>query len=285
MSRGKLIASLAVISCALVVVLGLSARSFPLKRAPLQTASPTTEGVVARAVSGGVADSISGGVAGGVSGGITGAVVGGVTRGVVGGVLGAHNSSDIPQVDSSTVWIDTVKRGPMVRQVRGLGKLVQAAGSTGPVAEVTLPSIMIADVKPGQNASVASRKGPLANGHVISIGSSGSADTRTVDIALDTKPEGAEANLDVDATIDIEKIDNALQVGRPVHGVANKEVSLFKLDNNGTDATRVTVKLGRASVSSIEILAGLKEGDQIILSDMAQVGNAQHIHLVGTHQQ
>jgi HlyD family secretion protein len=30
----------------------------------------------------------------------------------------------VPSVDRSTVWIDTVKRGPMVRQVRGLGTLV-----------------------------------------------------------------------------------------------------------------------------------------------------------------
>src|SRR5881628_1849237 len=30
----------------------------------------------------------------------------------------------VPSVDRSTVWIDSVKRGPMVRQVRGVGTLV-----------------------------------------------------------------------------------------------------------------------------------------------------------------
>ncbi len=271
MSRRKSIASLAVISCCLVVVLGLSAWSFPLKRAPLQSVSATTDAVVSGAISGGVAE--------GVSGGIVGGIAGGVTRGLVGGVLGAPASSDIPQVDVSSIFVDTVKRGPMVRQVRGLGKIVPASGSAKLVARITLPAAMTADVKPGQNASVASRQGPLTNGHVIGLGSAGSGDTRTIDIALDTKPEAAEANLDIDATIDIEKLDNVLQVGRPVQGVANKETSLFKLDSNGTDATRITVKFGRGSVDSIEVLAGLKEGDRIILSDMSQVGTADHIHL------
>jgi hypothetical protein len=182
-------------------------------------------------------------------------------------------------VDSSTLVIDTVKRGPMVRQVRGLGKLVRAAGSTNLIAQVTLPAFLTADVKAGQSASVASQKGPLSNGHVLSVGPSGSGDTRTIDIALDTKSEGADANLEIDASIDIEKIDSTLQVGRPVHGAANSETSLFRLDNNGTDATRINVKLGRASVNSIEILSGLKEGDRVIISDMSEVGNADHIHL------
>jgi HlyD family secretion protein len=138
---------------------------------------------------------------------------------------------------------------------------------------------LTADVKAGQSASVASQKGPLSNGHVLSVGPSGSGDTRTIDIALDTKSEGADANLEIDASIDIEKIDSTLQVGRPVHGAANSETSLFRLDNNGTDATRINVKLGRASVNSIEILSGLKEGDRVIISDMSEVGNADHIHL------
>ena len=211
-------------------------------------------------------------------------VTDGVTRGVVGGVLGAHTSSDIPQVDSSSIWIDTVTKGPMVRQVRGLGKLVRSTDSGNLIAQLTVPSFLVADIKPGQSASVEAQKGHLANGHVIGVGSSGSADTRTIDIALDTAPYAVDAGIEVDGTIDIETIENALQVHRPIHSVANKEIPIFKLDNNGTDANVVNVKFGRASVNSIEILAGLKAGDRIILSDLSQVGNAQHIHLVGTYQ-
>jgi beta-lactamase regulating signal transducer with metallopeptidase domain len=270
MSRRRLLVSLGVISCCLFIVVGLSAWSFPLKRAPRQSDSSPSNIIVP----GGPSDGISGGVSGGVAGGVTSGVTGGID-----GALTTHAPTDIPQVDSSTLVIDTVKRGPMVRQVRGLGKLVRAAGSTNLIAQVTLPAFLTADVKAGQSASVASQKGPLSNGHVLSVGPSGSGDTRTIDIALDTKSEGADANLEIDASIDIEKIDSTLQVGRPVHGAANSETSLFRLDNNGTDATRINVKLGRASVNSIEILSGLKEGDRVIISDMSEVGNADHIHL------
>jgi beta-lactamase regulating signal transducer with metallopeptidase domain len=280
MSRGKLIASFGVISCCLAAVVGLSAWSFPLKRAPLQSAPKT-------GVSGGVAGGVSGGVAGDVSGGVTGGVNGGVAGGVNGDVSGAVStraSSDIPNVDYSTIWIDTVKRGPMLRQVRGLGKLVRAEGSTNFVAQVTLPTGTTADVKPGQNASIATQKGPLAHGHVSSISPSTSGDTRTVDIALDSVPEGASAGLEVDGTIDIEKIDSVLQVGRPAHGAQNTGIPLFKIVNNGADAVRVYVKLGRTSVNTVEVLAGLKEGDKVILSDMSSVENAERIHLTdGQH--
>ncbi|HUC53602.1 MAG TPA: M56 family metallopeptidase [Candidatus Cybelea sp.] len=265
MSRGRLLASFAVISCCLAGVVGLCAWSFPMKLAPLESAPKTGDGV-----------------AGGISGGVTGGVSGGVTDGVssdVGGLVSARPSSDIPNVDYSTIWIDTVKRGPMQRQVRGLGKLVRGEGSTNFVAQVTLPTFLTADVKPGQNAAVATRKGSLANGHVSSISPSTSDDTRTVDIALDAVPEGTAAGLEVDGTIDIEKIDSVLQVGRPVHGAENTGIPLFKIVNNGADAVRIYVKLGRASVNTIEVLAGLEEGDRIILSDMSQFKNADRIHL------
>ena len=180
----------------------------------------------------------------------------------------------------------------MLRQVRGLGKLARAEGSTKFVAQVILPTAMTADVKPGQNATIATcgtaessfytivcdqRKGPVANGHVIRVGSYISSDARTVEIALDTVPE--QVSLEIEATIDIEKIDSVLQVGRPVHGAQNAEIPLFKIVNNGADAVRVSVKLGRASVNTIEVLTGLKEGDRIILSDMSQFESADRIHL------
>lgn len=151
MSRRRLLVSLGVISCCLFIVVGLSAWSFPLKRAPRQSDSSPSNIIVP----GGPSDGISGGVSGGVAGGVTSGVTGGID-----GALTTHAPTDIPQVDSSTLVIDTVKRGPMVRQVRGLGKLVRAAGSTNLIAQVTLPAFLTADVKAGQSASVASAKGP-----------------------------------------------------------------------------------------------------------------------------
>jgi HlyD family secretion protein len=76
-----------------------------------------------------------------------------------------------------------------------------------------------------------------------------------VDIALGIVPEGASAGLEVDGTIDIEKVDSVLHVGRPVHGTQNTGIPLFKIVNNGAEAVRIYVKLGRASVNTVEVLA------------------------------
>ena len=168
----------------------------------------------------------------------------------------------------------------MVRQVRGLGTLVRAEASSNLVARVSLPAFITVDVRPGQNAAIATRKGPLASGHVSRIGPSPSTDTRSVDIALDAVPDGVSAGLEVDATIDIEKLENVLNVGRPVHGAANSTISLFKIVNDGKEAVRVKVKLGRSSVNTIEVLDGLQVGDKVILSDMSTYDNADRIHLI-----
>jgi beta-lactamase regulating signal transducer with metallopeptidase domain len=216
--------------------------------------------------------------ASGISGGISGGVPGGVSGGVAGGVSSSR-SGDIPTVANDTIWTDTVKRGPMVRQVRGLGTLVRAEDSAGLVARIALPVVQTEDVKPNQNATIDTRKG-LVKGHVTGINASATDGTRTVYISLDSPlPEGAGPDLPIDATIDIEKLDNILYVGRPVHGAANSTISLFKLAKDGAEAERVNVKLGRSSVNAIEVLDGLKEGDKIILSDMSAYDTADRIHL------
>jgi multidrug efflux pump subunit AcrA (membrane-fusion protein) len=168
----------------------------------------------------------------------------------------------------------------MVRQVRGLGTLVRAEDPAGLVARVALPVVQAADVKPNQTATVSTRKGLLARGHVTGINASASDETLTVYVSLDGPlPEGAVADLQIDATIDIEKLDNILYVGRPVNGAANTSISLFKIVKDGAVAVRVNVKLGRSSVNTIEILDGLQSGDKIILSDMSAYDNADRIHL------
>src|SRR5438876_11204894 len=93
----------------------------------------------------------------------------------------------------------------MMRQVRGLGTLVRADGSTKLVARVTLPASMVVDVKPGQDALVETQEGPFAKGHVSSISPSASGDTRIVNVVLDAVSEGTSAGLKVDATINIER--------------------------------------------------------------------------------
>ena len=104
--------------------------------------------------------------------------------------------------------------------------------------------------------------------------------TVTVDVAIDQPlPQGARPDLSVDGTIEIENLKDVLYVGRPVHGQSGSTVGIFKLDEDGSDATRVNVKLGRSSVNTIEIIQGLKVGDKVILSDMSAWDNFDRIRL------
>jgi hypothetical protein len=83
----------------------------------------------------------------------------------------------------------------------------------------------------------------------------------------------------VDGTIDLERLDDVLYVGRPAFGQENSTISLFKLDPDEKGAVRVPVKVGRASVNSIQVLEGLREHDMVILSDMSRWDNAERIRL------
>jgi hypothetical protein len=77
----------------------------------------------------------------------------------------------------------------------------------------------------------------------------------------------------------LERLDNVLYVGRPAFGQENSTISLFKLDADGRGGVRVPVKVGRASVNSIQVIEGLKEGDSVILSDMSRYDNTERIRL------
>ena len=86
----------------------------------------------------------------------------------------------------------------------------------------------------------------------------------------------ARPDISVDGTIEIERLDNVLYVGRPAYGSANSKIEVFKLSGDGKEAVRVPVQLGRLSVNTAEIVTGLQVGDKVILSDTsAQDGYAK----------
>ena len=104
--------------------------------------------------------------------------------------------------------------------------------------------------------------------------------TRTVDAAiLGALPKGAVPDLSVEGTIELERMKDVLYVGKPVFGQPQSTVSLFKLGPDGKIATRTQVKFGRTSVTYIEILEGLKVGDQVLLSDMSAYDGQDRIEL------
>jgi HlyD family secretion protein len=138
---------------------------------------------------------------------------------------------------------------------------------------------MKGDVRVGLDATVDTRNG-IIPGRVIRIDPAATNGTVGVDVALlGPKPPGARAELSVDGTIEIERLPDVVYVDRPVSGEEGTTIGLFKIDPDGKGATRVNVKLGRASVNTIEVKDGLKVGDRVILSDMSQYDQYQRIRL------
>jgi len=136
------------------------------------------------------------------------------------------------------------------------------------------------DIQIGQPASIDTRNG-VVDGRVSRVDPAAQNGTVTVDVALTGElPKGARPDLSVDGTIELERLDDILYVGRPAQGGQGPgPLGLFKLDEGGGTATRVTVQLGRASVSTVEVVGGLKEGDQVILSDTSAYDAVDRIRL------
>src|SRR6267154_2487913 len=146
-------------------------------------------------------------------------------------------------------------------------------------AEIKIAETQAKDIAIGLKATIDTRNGIVA-GHVSRIDPSVQNGTVTVDVAIDDAlPPGARADLSVDGTVEIENLKDILYVGRPVHGQSDSTIGIFKLVDDGAEAVRVNVKLGRASVNTIEVLSGLQAGDKVILSDMSQWDNFERIRL------
>lgn len=136
------------------------------------------------------------------------------------------------------------------------------------------------DIQIGQPASIDTRNG-IVEGRVSRVDPAAQNGTVTVDVALTSElPKGARPDLSVDGTVELERLENILYVGRPAQGGQGPgPVGLFKLEEGGRTATRVTVRLGRASVSTVEVVGGLKEGDQVVLSDTSAYDAVDRIRL------
>jgi HlyD family secretion protein len=145
-------------------------------------------------------------------------------------------------------------------------------------AELKIAETQSKDITFGQPASIDTHNG-LIDGTVMRIDPAVINGTVTVDVKLDGHAPGERPDLSVDGTIDLDRLANVEYVGRPAFGQENSTVSMFKLDPDGKGATRVTVKLGRSSVNAVEILGGLNQGDQVILSDMSRWDNVDRIRL------
>jgi multidrug resistance efflux pump len=145
-------------------------------------------------------------------------------------------------------------------------------------AELRIPETQAKDVAIGQKAQIDTRNG-IVPGRVSRIDPAAVAGTVKVDVALEGElPKGARPDLTVEGTIELERLENVLYVGRPAFGDSGSTVKLFKM-TTGDEAQRVPVQLGRSSVKTVEIVSGLNEGDRVVLSDMSQWDNTDRIQL------
>lgn len=150
-------------------------------------------------------------------------------------------------------------------------------------AELHIPETQARDIELGQKASVDTRNGEVA-GRVSRMDPGAANGTVVVDVSFtEPLPRGARPDLSVDGTVELERLNNVLYVGRPAFGQEQSTISLFKV-TAGTcempeEAERATVKLGRNSVSTVEVLDGLKEGDCVILSDMSAMDGRDRVRL------
>jgi HlyD family secretion protein len=157
-----------------------------------------------------------------------------------------------------------------------LGRVVQPNHL---IAELKIAETQARDVQIGEPASVDTHNGVVA-GTVMRVDPAVQNGTVTVDVTLTGElPKGARPDLSVDGTVDLERLADVIYVGRPAFGQENSTISLFRLDPDSKGAVRVPVKVGRASVNSIQVIEGLHEGETVILSDMSRWDNTDRIKL------
>jgi HlyD family secretion protein len=157
--------------------------------------------------------------------------------------------------------------------------LARVADPTKLKAEIKIAETQAKDIQINLPAKIDTRNG-VVDGHVVRVDPAVEQGTVRVDVAIDGElPRGARPDLSVDGTIELERLDNVVYVGRPAFGQENNTVGIFKLVPGSSEAVRTPVKLGRSSVNTIEILSGLEPGDQVILSDTSAMDAHERIRL------
>ncbi len=190
-----------------------------------------------------------------------------------------HWASGQPQpgqeavVNRNEVWIGTVKHGDLRRSVRALGTMVNAT-----TAELHVVASLASEVKSGQSASIQPRPGVNIGGTVVHIASAASGGTVAVGIKLE-KPAPEFTGANIDGTVQIGVLKDVTYVERPIFAPPGSLVSVFRLEPDGSHATRAEVRFGAASVDSIQVLDGLQTGDRVIVSDMSKYDGYHRIRL------
>jgi HlyD family secretion protein len=177
---------------------------------------------------------------------------------------------------SGVLQVVPVERG---QQLAAGTNVARVANPSVLKAELQISETQTKDIAIGQSAEIDTRNG-IVKGHVVRIDPAAKGGTVGVDVTLDgALPAGARADQSVDGTIELERLNNVVYTGHATFAAENATVTLFRLTPAGDEAVRVKVTFGRSSVNTIEVKAGLKPGDQVILSDMSQYDGFDRIRL------
>ena len=170
----------------------------------------------------------------------------------------------------------TVQVGQQVTPGLNLARVADPASLK---AVLRVAETQISGVRVGQPVIVDTRNG-LIQGTVSRIDPAAREGTFEIDASLNGPlPPSARPDLSVDGTIELERLKDVLKVGRPAFGQAHQTIGMFVLTPDGSEAVRKTVKLGANSVSTIEILEGLREGEQVIISDTSALDSYNRIRI------
>ena len=196
---------------------------------------------------------------------------------------GTSLASVFQHAKNTTLRIPPARGGTVLKSARGNrwragSNVARVSNPTRLKAELQIPETQTRDLAIGQPAEIDTRNG-IVRGIVSRIDPAAQGGTVGVDVTLQGElPAGARPDLSVDGTIQLEHLPDVIQVGAPAAGSEHSTISLFKLDGNG-EAHRVQVKLGRRSVSLVEVVEGLQPGDQVILSDMSQYDSNDRVRI------
>jgi HlyD family secretion protein len=189
---------------------------------------------------------------------------------------------DALQVRSSMSGVLSALPVEVGSQIQPGTNLARVADRTKLKAEVRIAETQARDIEIGQTSMIDTRNG-IVEGRVSRIDPAVQNGTVLVDVTITNElPRGARPDLSVDGTIELERLDDVIYVGRPAFGQEKSTVGIFKANgdkNMATEANRIQVKLGRSSVNTVEIVSGLVPGDWVILSDMSQFESNERIRL------
>jgi HlyD family secretion protein len=191
-----------------------------------------------------------------------------------------HDELEALAVRSSMEGVLQLLPAEVGAQVQPGSNLARVADPTKLKAEIRVAETQARDILIGQLAMIDTRNG-IVEGKVSRIDPSVQNGTVTVDVHItgDLSRTGARPDLSVDGTIELERLDEVIFVGRPAFGQERSTVGIFKLESDSVYANRTQVKLGRSSVNTIEVVEGLQPGDRVILSDSSQWDSNDRIRI------